>query len=120
MKTVSRVTRQSLESVLVCSYSLSGRFGFNFVPPMLLPSLPLAGGTNPLECRSHPQDSPPLISLLLHRASAQGGVLQGAPGAIRAGQGGMAGPVSSGIRQQQLTESNSAPIFARDFRGKCI
>ena len=31
MKTVLRVTRQSLEPVLVCSYSLSGLFGFNFV-----------------------------------------------------------------------------------------
>ena len=95
MKTVLSVTCQSLESVLVCSYSLSGRFGFNFVPPSLQPLT----GAVAVECHHHLQDNSPLISCLEYT-----GVYckAWAAGAIRAGQGVMAGRVSSGIRQQLL------------------
>ena len=60
------VTGPSLVSVPVCFYSLSGRFIFKFVP---LPSL----GANPLECQRHPQDNPPLITVvhLVHSIHTQ-------------------------------------------------
>ena len=95
MKAVFCVTCRSLESVLVCSYSLSGRFGFNFVPLLFQPLT----GAVAVECHHHLQDNSPLISCLEYT-----GVYckAWAAGAIRAGQGVMAGRVSSGIRQQLL------------------
>ena len=126
MKTVLRVTRRSLESVLVCSYSLSGRFGFNFVsatdykPPGMPAPPPRQFSTN--------QPSRTIYRVV------QSSVAAGAPGAIRAGQGVMAGRVSSGIRQQVLKlqlcctvcpwtvyrESPVANVFRAGWRyGRC-
>ena len=100
MKTVLCVTCRSLESVLVCSYSLSGRFGFNFVPLLFQPLT----GAVAVECHHHLQDNSPLISCL----ESTGVYCKAwAAGAIRAGQGVMAGRVSSGIRQQLLKIQHS-------------